>query len=146
MHNNIICAIFIWSHRNWMSWWTEFIDINLSVTLFACVQLFYFILWSTIKKINDIYIYIYSVRNNGQHSDIVWPFWHFVRPKKVWVRHLAEHYHYLMFIWYAHTQWRYQVFCMSKNMSEQSWNCLTQMIVQGHLSIHHILKYLICII
>ena len=42
-----------------------------------------------------------SVRNNGQHSDIVRPFWHFVQPKKVWVRHLAEHN--LMFISYTHS-------------------------------------------
>ena len=34
----------------------------------------------------------HSVRNNGQHSDIFRPFRHFVRPKNVWVRHLAEHY------------------------------------------------------
>ena len=34
-----------------------------------------------------------SVRNSGQsHSDIVQPLWRFVQPKKVWVRHLAEHY------------------------------------------------------
>ena len=35
-----------------------------------------------------------SVRNNGQHSDIV-------RPNEVWVRHLAEHY--FMFVSHTHT-------------------------------------------
>ena len=48
-----------------------------------------------IVRIYYVLVCTYSVRNNGQHSDIVQPFWHFVRPKKVWVRHLAEHY--LMF-------------------------------------------------
>ena len=27
-------------------------------------------------------MYVRSVRNSGQHSDIVQPFWHFVQPKK----------------------------------------------------------------
>ena len=35
---------------------------------------------------------ISSVRNSGQHSDIVRPYGHFVQPNKVWVRHLAKHY------------------------------------------------------
>ena len=33
-----------------------------------------------------------SVRNNGQHSDVVWPFLRFVQSREVWVRHLARHY------------------------------------------------------
>ena len=32
------------------------------------------------------------VRNNGQYLDMVSPFWHFVKPQKVWVDYLAEYY------------------------------------------------------
>ena len=34
---------------------------------------------------------VYSVRNNGRTSDIVRPFWSFVRSKNAGFGHLAEH-------------------------------------------------------
>ena len=66
-----------------------------------------------------------AFRNNCKHSDIVWPLWHFVQSKKVWVRHLAEHY--LMIN--LHVQWCYQVIC-TKN-------------VRLYLCFHYLLTHLL---
>ena len=55
--------------------------------------------------------YIPSVRNNRQHSDIFWPFWHFVWPKKsgsdIWLSATK-----CSFDTHTHTQWCYQVICI----------------------------------
>ena len=58
-----------------------------------------------------------------QHLDSVWPFRHFVRLKKVWVRHLAEHY--IMFISYN------QVIC-----TENIYLCFQYVCAEAHLLWH----------
>ena len=86
----------------------------------------------------------YNVRNNGQHSEIVRPFWHFVQPKNVWVRHSAEHN--LMFIAHtvllslfvdAHLLWYMCTppqICLSKSEIVRP-----KIRMLGHLSISHLL-------
>ena len=54
--------------------------------------------WTLMEGYMYVHIYcpICSLRNSGQHLDIVRPLWHFVQPTKIWVGHLAAYY--LIFI------------------------------------------------